>query len=278
MIFIDKLRGSWAKSNSLLCIGLDTDISKVPPHLSKSKHPLFDFNKAIIDATADLVCAFKPQIAYYSAHRAEAELEMTVEYIHSAYPELIVILDAKRGDIGSTSSMYAAEAFDRYGADAVTVNPYLGLDSFAPFLERKERGVIILCRTSNPGAIDIQDLQVDGQKLYKIVASKAASKWNYNQNVLLVVGATYPQELKEVRSIVGDMPFLVPGIGAQGGDIQAAVTSGIDRHGTGMIINSSRAVLYASAGSDFDRAARQVTLRTRDEINEHRTAATASST
>jgi orotidine-5'-phosphate decarboxylase len=277
MLFIDKLRQSWSKNNSLLCVGLDPEITKFPKHVLNSKQPFFDFNKAIIDATADLVCAFKPQIAYYSAHRAEFELEMTIDYIRSNYPDLIVILDAKRGDIGSTSSMYAAEAFDRYKADAVTVNPYLGLDSFAPFLDRKDKGVIILCRTSNPGAVDIQDLKIDGQKLYEIVASKAASRWNYNQNVLVVVGATYPQELKEVRAIVGDMPLLVPGIGAQGGDIKAAVSSGIDQYGTGMIINSSRAVLYASSGTDFDQAARQVALKTRDEINEHRHSVMASS-
>ncbi len=270
MLFIDKLTRSWANSNSLLCVGLDTDVTKLPTDLPQSKHPIFDFNKAIIDATADLVCAFKPQIAYYAAARAEAELEMTIEYIHRTYPEVIVILDAKRGDIGSTASMYVKEAFDRYNADAVTINPYLGLDSFKPFLDRQDRGVIIICRTSNPGAVDIQDLQVDGKKLYEVVAAKAASEWNYNNNVLLVVGATYPKELQEVRSIVGDMPFLVPGIGAQGGEIRAAVQNGIDQHGTGMIINSSRAIIYASSGDGFDQAARQIALNTRDEINAYR--------
>lgn len=270
MTFIEKVRRSWSKNNSLLCIGLDPDISKLPKHLISSQRPIFTFNKAIIDATADLVCAYKPQIAYYAAQRAEAELEMTMEYIHSHYPDLIVILDAKRSDIGSTSVMYAQEAFDRYRADAVTVNPYLGLDSLSPFLDRKDRGVVILCRTSNPGATDIQDLMVDGQKLYTIVATKAASHWNYNQNVLLVVGATYPKELQEVRAIVGDMPLLVPGIGAQGGDIRATVTNGLDTNGTGMIISSSRGVIYAGHGTDFAQAARQAAQQARDEINDCR--------
>jgi orotidine-5'-phosphate decarboxylase len=270
MTFISAIEAQWKRENSLLCVGLDSDLYKIPAHLRKEDTPLFKFNKAIIDSTADLVCAFKLQIAYYSASGSEAELEMTIEHIHENYPEIPVILDAKRGDIGATAEMYAREAFERYKADAVTVNPYMGSDTLEPFLEHREKGIIVLCRTSNPGAKDIQDLNMDGKRLYQIIASMAVDKWNFNNNVLLVVGATYPKELKEIRSIVGDMPFLVPGIGAQGGDVQKTVTNGMDSKGTGMIINSSRGIIYASDGSDFAEAARSAAKRLRDEINQHR--------
>jgi orotidine-5'-phosphate decarboxylase len=223
-----------------------------------------------VDATADLVCAFKPQIAYYSASHAERDLELTIDYIHQNHPGIPVILDAKRGDIGSTAEMYVQEVFDRYQADAVTVNPYMGTDTLQPFLDRRDKGVIILCRTSNPGAKDIQDLDSNGKKLYQIIAEKAAKEWNYNFNVLLVVGATYPKELMEIRFIVGDMPFLVPGIGAQGGDVESAVTNGKTQKGTGMIINSSRGIIYASNKDDFAKAARKAAVKLRDEINQYR--------
>jgi len=268
--FIEALTAAWQKNDSLLCVGLDSDLEKIPNHLRTAKVPLFEFNRAIIDGTSDLVCAFKPQMAYYAASGSEHDLELTIAYIHENYPDIPVILDAKRGDIGSTAKMYAREVFDRYGADAVTVNPYLGGDALEPFLDRADKGVIILCRTSNPGATDLQDLEIQGEKLYRIVADKAVHEWNRNGNVLLVVGATYPRELQEIRSFVGNMPFLVPGIGTQGGDIEMAVINGKDGDGTGMIINSSRAVIYAGDGKSFAKAARTVAVRLRDEINRYR--------
>lgn len=182
-----------------------------------------------------------------------------------------IILDAKRGDIGNTAECYVKEAFDRYKADALTVNPYLGFDSLQPFLDKKDKGIIILCRTSNPGARDLQDLQVDGKPLYWQVANKAINEWNKNKNVLLVVGATYAKELAEIRALSDEIPFLVPGIGAQGGDIEAAVKSGIDSRGTGLIINSSRAIIFASKDKDYANAARKIAEQTRDEINKFRT-------
>jgi len=255
MNFIEAIEKAWQRQNSLLCVGLDPDISRIPVHLRNLENPLFQFNKSIVDSTADVVCAFKPQVAYYSACRLEADLELTIDHVHRNHPGIPVILDAKRGDIGSTAEKYAEEAFDRYGADAVTVNPYMGGDTLQPFLDRIDKGVIIVCRTSNPGARDIQDLESNREKLYRIVARKAASDWNHNGNVLLVVGATFPKELGEIRSIVGEMPLLVPGIGAQGGDVEAAVAGGKTHDGTGMIINSSRNIIYASTGEDFAEAA-----------------------
>jgi orotidine-5'-phosphate decarboxylase len=268
--FIRDIELAWQEKNSLVCVGLDPDISKMPAGLRILNNPMFEFNKAIVDATADIVCAFKPQVAYYSASQAERDLELTIEYIHQNYCGIPVILDAKRGDIGSTAEKYVQEAFDRYKADAVTVNPYMGADTLEPFLGRKDKGVIILCRTSNPGARDIQDLDSGGKRLYQIVARKAVSQWNYNGNVLLVVAATFPEELKEIRAIVGDMPFLVPGIGAQGGDVKSTVINGKTRNGTGMIISSSRGIIYASNKEDFAEAARKAVISLRDEINQYR--------
>jgi orotidine-5'-phosphate decarboxylase len=274
MSFIKKLSAAWKSNNSLLCVGLDPDTSKLPDDLEDQPDAIFTFCKAIIDATADSVCAFKPQIAYFAALGAEDQLEAICAYLREIYPHIPIVLDAKRGDIGATAEQYAREAFERYGADAVTVNPYMGFDSMTPYLERKDRGVIILCRTSNPGGSDLQSLLVDGKPLYQHVAKLAAEKWNTNGNVALVVGATFPAELAEVRKIVGDMPLLVPGIGAQGGDIQATVEAGKTANGTGMMINSSRAILYAKlddkAGEDFVQAARRVARETRDAINRFR--------
>jgi len=270
MNFIAAVKASWQKNNSLVCVGLDTDLNKIPAHIRAMEEPIFEFNRAIIDATADLVCAYKPQIAYYAPWRAEKQLEKTIDYIHMNRPGLPVILDAKRGDIGSTAEMYAREAFERYQADAVTVNPYMGGDTLEPFLKYKDRGVIILCRTSNPGSRDIQDLESGGEKIYRIIASKASKEWNYNGNIALVVGATYPDELTFVRDLVGDMPLLVPGIGAQGGDVEKAVKKGKDRKGAGMVINSSRGIIYAGAGADFSEKARSAALELRDEINKYR--------
>jgi orotidine-5'-phosphate decarboxylase len=268
--FITQLTRRWESSDSLLCVGLDPEIERFPRHIADQASPIFQFNKAIIDATADLVCAYKPQFAHYAAYEAEDQLERTIEYIHRSYPGVPVILDSKRGDVGNTAERYAIEAFERYGADAVTVNPYLGGDSLEPFLKHEEKGVIILCRTSNPGAGDLQDLEIGGRKLFHTVAELASRRWNTRGNCLLVVGATYPRELAEVREIVGDMPFLVPGVGAQGGDVAQAVQSGQTAAGTGLIISSSRAILYASAGENFASAARSATLALREQINASR--------
>jgi len=219
------------------------------------------------------VCAYKPQFAHYAAYEAEDQLERTIEYIHRTYPGLPVILDAKRGDVGNTAERYAIEAFERYAADAVTVNPYLGGDALEPFLKRADKGVIVLCRTSNPGATDLQDLESGGRKLYQVVAQLAATRWNTRGNCLLLVGATYPRELAEVRELVGDMALLVPGVGAQGGDVAQVVRNGRTRHGSGLIISSSRAILYASAGADFAGAARAAAQALRTQINSNRSPA-----
>jgi orotidine-5'-phosphate decarboxylase len=265
--FAKQLADVWERNNSLVCVGLDPEIERLPASIAAEASPIFQFNKAIIDATADLVCAYKPQFAHYAAYEAEDQLERTIDYIQSNYPHVPVILDSKRGDVGNTAERYAIEAFERYHADAVTVNPYLGGDSLEPFLRHDDKGVIILCRTSNPGAREIQDLPVGTRKLYHVIAQLAAEKWNSRGNCMLVVGATYPRELAEIREIVGDMPFLVPGVGAQGGDVNQAVQNGRTRSGTGLVISSSRAILYASGGADFATAARAATTTLRDQIN-----------
>ena len=265
--FVRQLERGWDSSDSLVCVGLDPEIERFPRHIADQASPIFQFNKAIIDATADLVCAYKPQFAHYAAYEAEDQLERTIEYIHRSYPGIPVILDSKRGDVGNTAERYAIEAFERYGADAVTVNPYLGGDSLEPFLKYQDKGVIILCRTSNPGAGDLQDLEMGGRRLFHIVADLAARRWNARGNCLLVVGATYPRELAEVREIVGDMPLLVPGVGAQGGDVAQAVQNGQTAAGAGLIISSSRGILYASSGEDFAAAARAATQKLREQIN-----------
>ena len=270
--FLTQLAASWSRSDSLVCVGLDPELERVPEQIADQPSPIFQFNKAIIDATADVVCAYKPQFAHYAAYEAEDQLERTIEYIHRTYPGVPVILDSKRGDIGNTAERYAIEAFERYGADAVTVNPYLGGDSLEPFLRREDRGVVVLCRTSNPGARDLQDLVVGdgGRRLYHVVAELAATRWNTRGNCLLVVGATYPQELAEIRRIIGEMPLLVPGVGAQGGDVAQVVRNGQTAAGTGLIVSSSRGILYASRGDDFASAARAAALSLRDQINVHR--------
>ena len=268
--FIEQLERAWDVNGSLVCVGLDPEIERFPPQVVDQASPIFQFNKAIIDATADLVCAYKPQFAHYAAYEAEDQLERTIDYIHRTYPGIPVILDSKRGDVGNTAERYAIEAFERYHADAVTVSPYLGGDSMEPFLKYEEKGVIILCRTSNPGAGDLQDLEVGGRRLFHIVADLAARRWNTRGNCALVVGATYPRELAEVREIVGNMPFLVPGVGAQGGDVALAVQSGQTAAGAGLVISSSRGILYASSGEDFVSAAREATLKLRDQINASR--------
>ncbi|MDF3035940.1 MAG: pyrF [Paucimonas sp.] len=269
MNFINKLSTAWQSSNSLLCVGLDPDIAKFPAELKEKPEAISLFCKAIVDATARLACAFKPQIAYFAALRAEDQLEDVCRYVKQKYPHIPLVLDAKRGDIGATAEQYAREAYERYAADAVTVNPYMGFDSVAPYLEWKDRGVIILCRTSNPGGSDLQFLNVDGKPLYQHVASLVADKWNTNGQCGLVVGATFPNELAEVRKRVGDMPLLVPGIGAQGGDVEATINAGATANGTGMMINSSRAILYAKPqdGETFAAAAARAAVDTRDAVN-----------
>lgn len=272
MSFIEKLRAAWARNQSLLCVGLDPDVSRFPAEFAGQPDAIFQFCKAVADATHDLACAFKPQIAYFAALRAEDQLEALCHYLRQTYPELPIILDAKRGDIGATATQYAREAFERYQADAVTVNPYMGFDSVEPYLAWPERGVIILCRTSNAGGSDLQFLDVGGQPLYQHVARLVAERWNTTGQCALVVGATFPQELAAVRALVGDMPLLVPGIGAQGGDIAATMQAGRTADGCGMMINSSRAILYATpqAGEDWRAAARRVARETRDAINAER--------
>jgi orotidine-5'-phosphate decarboxylase len=259
--FALSLSRSWARSGSMLCVGLDPDPARFPPHLAGRPDAILRFCTAIVDATADLVCAFKPQVAYFAAHRAEDQLEALVAHVHAAHPDVPVVLDAKRGDIGSTAEQYAREAFERYRADAVTVNPYMGYDSVEPWLGHG-RGVILLCRTSNPGGADLQSLDVGGERLYERVARLAAGPWNRGGELGLVVGATVPAELARVRALAPELPLLVPGIGAQGGDVAATVAAGRDARGVGMMINSSRAILYAGRGEDFAQAARRAALDT----------------
>jgi orotidine-5'-phosphate decarboxylase len=268
--FTQQLQSAWASQGSMLCVGFDPDPKRLPPALQGKPEGIFEFCREIADATADLVCSFKPQFAYFASQRAEAQLEKLIKHLKDRYPHIPVILDSKRGDIGSTADHYALEAFERYGADAVTVNPYMGFDTIEPYLKHPGKGVIVLCRTSNPGGSDLQFLNVGpkGEPLYLHIAQLAARQWNSSGQIGLVVGATFPEEIAKVRAIVGNMPLLIPGIGAQGGDIEATVKAGsiADAPGTGMIINSSRAILYASSGNDFAQAARLVAQSTRDAL------------
>jgi orotidine-5'-phosphate decarboxylase len=265
--FSEKLEQTWKQSDSLLCVGLDPDIARFPASLQRSPQGLLQFCQAIVDATGDLVCAFKPQIAYFGSVRAEAQLEELIAYIHHRWPSVPVILDAKRGDIGPTAEHYAKEVFDRFRADAVTLSPYMGFDSIAPYLAYTQKGLILLCRTSNPGGEDLQMQKLqNGERLFERVARLAAGPWNTSGQLALVVGATYPEQLAAVRAIAPTLPILVPGIGAQGGDIQASVKAGIDAQGGGLMVSSSRAILYASDGSDFQEAARAAAIQTRDAL------------
>ena len=274
MKFTEKLSTAIAKNNSLLCVGLDPDVARFPAEFKGKPDAIFLFCKTIIDATAAFACAFKPQIAFFAALGAEDQLQAICDYLKKNYIDIPIVLDAKRSDIGSTAEQYAREAFERYDADAVTLNPYMGFDSIAPYLEWKDRGAIVLCRTSNPGGSDLQFLKVDGVPLYQHVARLVAERWNQHGQCGLVVGATFPNELEQVRKLVGDMPLLVPGIGAQGGDIEATVKAGRSASGAGMMINSSRAILYAKPEGDesFAAAASRVALQTRDSINAFRRA------
>jgi orotidine-5'-phosphate decarboxylase len=257
MTFAERLARAQQASGSLVCVGLDPDPARLPKDLCAGGDTaagdgtalLYAFNRRIVDATAGVAAAYKPQIAFYSALGAEDQLVASIRYIRERAPAALVILDAKRNDIGNTAEAYAREAFERYGADAVTVNPYMGEDSVRPFLARPDRGAILLCRTSNPGAKDFQDLPVDGLPLYRRVAERAAGHWNQHRNLMLVVGATYPREMADLRRAHADVPFLVPGIGAQGGDLEATLAAGLDDRGSGLLINSSRGIIYAGGGS-----------------------------
>lgn len=275
MTFLDMLRDATTRNDSMLCVGLDPEPSRFPEGMRGDPHRIYDFCAAIVDATADLVCAFKPQIAYFAAHGAEDQLERLMQHMRCNAPHVPVILDAKRGDIGATAEQYAREAFERYQADAVTLSPFMGRDTIAPFLRYANKGVFLLCRTSNPGGDDWQMQRladVPGQpRLYEHLARLAETEWNDNGQLGLVVGATYPQEIERVRALAPTLPLLIPGVGAQGGDARATVAAGWrgDAQGqtTGpVIVNSSRAVLYASAGEDFAAAARRVALATRAEL------------
>jgi orotidine-5'-phosphate decarboxylase len=265
MTFLDQLRCAERQNGSLLCVGLDPDPAKFPTHLAGDASKIYDFCAAIVDATADLVIAFKPQIAYFAAHRAEGQLERLIEHIRHAAPHVPIILDAKRGDIGSTAQQYAMEAFERYGADAVTLSPFMGFDSVQPYLKYHGKGAFLLCRTSNPGGDDLQNQRLSdvpgAPLLYEHIASLAHGAWNLNGQLGLVVGATYPVEIERVRAVASHLPLLIPGVGAQGGDVVATVKAGW--RGTQgdtlapIIVNSSRAILYASAAADFAAAARR---------------------
>lgn len=284
--FLDMLKKLWGQ-NRVVCIGLDSDHEKipefvkditmeeraktvsVPAHKMAIEETMFLFNKSIVDATADLVCAYKPNVAFYEEQGTAgiSALIRTIAYIKKQAPEVPIILDAKRADIGNTNRGYVQSAFEIYGADAITVHPYLGAEAMKPFLEQKNKGIIVLCRTSNPGAGEFQDLEVNGKPFYQIVARRVAENWNENGNCAVVVGATYPEELQEVRKIVGNMPILIPGVGAQGADVEKTVLAG----GNEIIINTSRGAIFASSGSDFADATRKETIRLTELINRHRT-------
>lgn len=272
MTFLNKLNSIIYKNNSLICIGLDTDINKIPKHFLSDKDPVFSFNKVIIDKTHDLVCAYKPNIAFYEERgiKGFSSLKKTIDYINKKYPAIPTICDAKRADIGSTSKKYAKSVFDYFKFDSITVNPYLGEDSLMPFLEYKEKGIIILLRTSNPGSKDFQGLKVEGEKLYKKVAKQIIIWHKKYKNCLMVIGATYPLEIKEIRKMTDDIFFLVPGIGTQGGDMKKTVKYGLNSKNTGLIINISRAIMYADNSKDFADKIRLKTTEYKNLVNKYR--------
>jgi orotidine-5'-phosphate decarboxylase len=276
--FLEKLRRRWHDGRTLLCVGLDPELEQLPTAQGADvETALVTFNMAIVDATADLVCAYKPNAAFYERHGAAGwnALAGAIEYVHTRHPDVPVLLDAKRGDMGNTARAYADAIFDTLGADAVTLHPYLGGDALQPFLTRADRGCFILSHTSNPGASEFQDLTLssaDGNEepLYLAVARTVAQRWNANGNCGLVVGATYPEQLRAVREAAGDLPLLIPGIGAQGGDLAAVMNVGLDSQGAGLLISASRSVIFASSGADFAEAARREAQRLRDAIEELR--------
>lgn len=262
---IDKYNKRVDAVNSLLCVGLDPDFDKLPDEFKSKEFPQFEFNKWIIEQTAEFTSAYKPNIAFYEARgeKGIAELKMTMELLISKYPEIFTICDAKRADIGNTNNGYARFIFDYLGFDSITLHPYLGSEALKPFLDRKDRGSIILCRTSNSGAGEFQDLEIDGKTIWEIVADKVANEWNANNNCMLVVGATYPDEMKRVRAIAPNMTLLVPGVGAQGGDVGDAVKSGLDGSGHGLMINSARGIIFSENPAESAKALR-------DEVNSYR--------
>ncbi len=270
--FSEKLAASIQQQNSLVCVGLDSELAKLPHHLKTAAHPQFTFNTAIVEATHDLVSSYKLNTAFYEARGEQGivELKMTCDYLRERYPALVTILDAKRADIGNTNNGYVAFIFDYLGADAITLHPYLGREALQPFLDRKDKGSIILCRTSNPGSGELQDLVVEGEPLYQRVARKVATEWNTNGNCALVVGATYPAEMQLVRDIAPTLPLLIPGIGAQGGEVAATVKAGTDQTGGGAMIHSARGIIFASSGTDFAQEARKATEILQYEVNQYR--------
>ena len=270
MIFKKKLERIIDKNNSLLCVGLDPEMEKIPQHLKKLKYPFFEFNKEIVDATYDLVCAYKPNIAFYESLGLKGleQLKMTAHYLRKKYPEIPIVVDAKRGDIGNTMNHYAKSIFEYWKFDAVTVHPFLGLDSLKPFFQYKDKLIIILVKFSNPDSKMFMDLKTGKDKFYLNVA-KTIAKWPYD-NIGIMAGATYPQELQQLRNIFPDNIFLSPGLGAQGGDVNQAVGAGVDSRGKGIMFNASRAVIYASKGKDFNKIARDEAIKLKNEINKYR--------
>jgi orotidine-5'-phosphate decarboxylase len=273
--FILKLEKLW-KQGKFVCVGLDPEVSKIPQFLKDSfnndvEEVIFEFNKNIIDKTADLVLAYKPNSAFYEGEGKDGikALMRTIDYIKTNFPDIPVILDCKRADIGNTNEAYAKAAFDLMKADAITVHPYLGKEALMPFLKRKDKGVVVLVKTSNPGSGEFQDLVIDetNEQLSERVAFNIAQNWNENGNCAIVVGATYPKDLAKIRKIVGDMPILIPGIGAQGGDLEATVKAGVDNRGFGVIINSARGIIFASDKDDYADVARQKTIELNDAIS-----------
>jgi orotidine-5'-phosphate decarboxylase len=256
--FSEKLQGAWDASGASLCVGLDPILERIPSAIASGPRPVLAFNKHVIDIVGDLVCAFKPQHAHHAALGAEGDLAETIAYIHERFPKVVVILDAKRGDIGSTAAMYAREAFDRYDADAVTVNPYLGDEGVLPFLDRPDRAAVILCRTTNPGADLVQHAMIGGESLFETIARRAERVWNGLNNVMLVVGGTQIDDLARVRAAAPSLPFLVPGIGEQGGSARDAARAGRRADGQGLIVSASRSVLYAGSETQIRRAAEAV--------------------
>jgi orotidine-5'-phosphate decarboxylase len=265
MTIVDKYNTRVEQTNSLLCVGLDTDVARIPDNFRNTKFPRFEFNRYIIEQTHTFVSAYKPNMAFYENNGASGwhELSLTIEYLRANYPDIVTICDAKRGDIENTNAQYAHAIFDELGFDAITVSPYMGKQSLEPFLERKDKAVIVLCRTSNDGAGEIQDLHIDGTPLWEFIATKVVQEWNTHNNCMLVMGATYPSEIQRVRRLVGEMTLLVPGIGTQGGQIEPIVVAGVNHLYKGLIINASRSVIYA------DNPAQEA-QRFRDKINAHR--------
>jgi len=276
--FQQLLRNQWARGN-FVCVGLDSELTKIPESVRRCAgingteitNTIYAFNSEIIKATKDLVCAYKPNIAFYEAYGTYgiSALLRTINFVNFVAPEVPVILDAKRADIGNSNGAYARAVFDTLGADAITVNPYFGEEALEPFLTRIDKGIFVLCRTSNPGAEEFQDLSVNGEPLYYFISRSVANKWNKNGNCALVVGATHTDELYEIRKLVGEMPILVPGIGAQGGNLEKTICAGMDNNRQGLIINSSSGIIFASSGIDFAQAARHETEKLHNLINSY---------